>query len=242
MKADYGLDAPNVVRNFFFLSLLSLLLAVLTFFIQSPVWFWLAFTYCLFYVVLFPLFGFGMYYSSRFIKPKIILGIIDDLNLQGHEKILDLGCGRGLVLNTAAKKLTDGKVFGIDLWKSVDQSGNTPDATLKNAQIEGVAEKIEILTADMQKLPFSDSTFDIIISSLAIHNIPTGDGRNRALTELLRVLKPGGTFVILDMRYSKIYAQFFTESGIAGIQRNKLKSFYFPPLSIVKGSKNPKID
>lgn len=85
--------------------------------------------------------------------------------------MLDVGCGRGLVLNAAAQRLTTGKAVGIDLWNERDQSGNHPDATRKNAAIEGVAEKVEIITGDARHIPFANNTFDVVVSSLAIHNI-----------------------------------------------------------------------
>src|SRR5699024_7150603 len=87
------------------------------------------------------------------------------------EKVLEVGCGRGLVLNAAAQRLTTGKAVGIDLWNERDQSGNHPDATRKNAAIEGVAEKVEIITGDARHIPFANNTFDVVVSSLAIHNI-----------------------------------------------------------------------
>lgn len=236
MKPDYGLDAPTVVRNFILLSLLSFLLTIATFLIQSPVWFWLAFSYAFFYTVLFLIFAFWMYYSSRFTKPKIARDLIDWFNLKGDEKILDLGCGRGLFLIAAAKRLTHGKAVGIDLWRSVDQSGNCPEMLLRNAQLEGLEEKIEIHTGDIQKLPFPDAFFDTVFSSLVIHNIPTAEGRHCALQELLRVLKPGGRFAILDIRYTLKYANILAQLGVADIQRKKTKYFYFPPLRVVTGS------
>lgn len=237
MKPDYGLDAPNVVRNFVLLSLFSFILMMLTFFIHSLVWFWILFSYSLFYAILFLIFASCMYYSSRFIKLKIAQNLIENCNLKGNEKILDLGCGRGLFLITAAKKLTTGKAVGIDLWRSVDQSGNCPETVLRNGQLEGVGGKIEIHTGDIQKLPFPEAFFDLIFSNLVIHNIPTVEGRNRALQELLRVLKPGGGFTIIDFRHIPQYAQFLVQLGATNIQWKRLNFFYFPPLRIVTGSK-----
>lgn len=45
MKLDYGIDAPNVVRNLFLFSLLLAAFAGFSFLIQSPVWFWIGFLY-----------------------------------------------------------------------------------------------------------------------------------------------------------------------------------------------------
>lgn len=55
--------------------------------------------------------------------------LLDKLRLEGHERILDLGCGRGAVLLMAAQHLTAGRAVGVDLWRSVDQSGDSAEAT-----------------------------------------------------------------------------------------------------------------
>jgi arsenite methyltransferase len=70
---------------------------------------------------------------------------------------LDVGCGRGLMLVGAGKWLTSGKAIGIDLWQQQDQANNSSSATLSNAAIEGVADRIEVKTADMCELPFPEN-------------------------------------------------------------------------------------
>ena len=66
----------------------------------------------------------------------------------GAENVLDVGTGRGLLAIGAAGKLTTGRVVGIDIWNAADLTGNTADAFLANAEAEGVAERIEVRTAD----------------------------------------------------------------------------------------------
>ena len=68
-------------------------------------------------------------------------------------------------------RLKTGRVTGIDLWSTHDQSGNSREVTLRNASLEGVATGSTIETGDMRALPFPDATFDLVVSSLAIHNI-----------------------------------------------------------------------
>jgi hypothetical protein len=76
-----------------------------------------------------------------------------------------LGCGRGAVLLLAAQHLTTGRAVGVDLWRRVDQSGNSPEATRRNALAEGVADRVELHTADMTALPFEDNSIDVVVSS-----------------------------------------------------------------------------
>lgn len=123
---------------------------------------------------------------------------LDRIGLAGDERLLDLGCGRGAVLVTAAARLPAGTVDGVDLWSAKDQSGNNPEATLANAAAAGAADRVRVHTADMTALPFADATFDIVTSALAIHNIPSSAARLRAVDEAMRVLRPGGQLLIAD--------------------------------------------
>ena len=83
---------------------------------------------------------------------------------------------------------------GIDLWSTHDQSGNARDVTLRNAALEGVSDRIDIETGDMRALPFPDGTFDVVVSSLAIHNISSNAARAQAIAEAWRVLKRAGVW------------------------------------------------
>jgi ubiquinone/menaquinone biosynthesis C-methylase UbiE len=115
----------------------------------------------------------------------------------GNEHLLDMGCGRGAVLIAAARRLPAGRAVGADLW-SGDQSGNRPEATLANAAAAGVADRVEVHTADMTALPFPDASFDVVTSAMAIHNIRSAGDRLRALDEAMRVLRPGGQLLVAD--------------------------------------------
>jgi hypothetical protein len=70
-----------------------------------------------------------------------------------------------------------GRAVGVDLWRGVDQSGNSAEATRRNAIAEGVADRVELHTGDITALPFAENSFDVVVSSLAIHNISGGLSR-----------------------------------------------------------------
>lgn len=139
------------------------------------------------------------WYASRRGKFVVWDNVLDQLALRGDERLLDLGCGRGAVLLMAAQRLTTGRAVGVDLWIVHDQSGNAMEATQRNAQAEGVADRVELHTADMTSLPFEPAAFDVIVSNIAIHNIKGADGRRRAIDEAVRVLRPGGRLAIADI-------------------------------------------
>ena len=79
-------------------------------------------------------------YLHNTLRGKFVVwaGLLDELHLRGDERILDLGCGRGAVLLMAAQRLTTGRAVGVDLWSNFDQSGNSLEATRRNATAEGV--------------------------------------------------------------------------------------------------------
>jgi len=160
--------------------------------------------------------GFG-WHSSRRGKFVVWRQILDDLKMRGDEQILDVGCGRGAVLLMAASRLTTGHATGIDLWRRQDQSGNAMEATRKNADAEGVAGRISLETADMTALPFAPGSFDLIVSSLAIHNVPGQEKRDRAIEEIIRVLRPGGRVAIADLRHIARYRERLEALGMADV-------------------------
>jgi arsenite methyltransferase len=148
--------------------------------------------------------------------------ILARLELRGDEAVLDMGCGRGAVLTAVARRLTTGQATGIDLWSTKDQSGNARDVTLRNASLEEVAHRVQVDTGDMRALPYADASFDLVVSSLAIHNIPSRADRRRAVAEGFRVLRPGGRIVIADIRSTAIYVDELRSQGATSVTRHRL--------------------
>ena len=128
--------------------------------------------------------------------------MLDDARLKGDEYAVDLGCGRGAVLISLAKRLKTGRVSGIDLWRSQDQSGNDIEATKQNARVCGVEDRVELNTGNITTLPYYDGQFDLVVSSLAIHNLKAREDRRQAITEAVRVLEHGGKIIIADISHT----------------------------------------
>ena len=122
----------------------------------------------------------------------------------------------------AAQRLTTGRAVGVDLWRRVDQSGNSAEATRRNAIAEGVADRVELHTGDMTALPFEDNSFDVVVSSLAIHNISGRAGREKAIDEAVRVLRPGGRLMIADIRATRQHQAQLAKIGMSDVTRRGL--------------------
>ena len=155
-----------------------------------------------------------MIWSSKVGKVRERERLLDTLVWRGDEQVLDVGCGRGLMLIGAARRLGSGHATGIDLWRTEDLAGNAPEATLANAAAEGVRERVSLKTGDMCILPFGDASFDVILSQAAVHNVPQAAGRRRAVAEMGRVLRPGGTILLADIRHIGEYADVLRRQGL----------------------------
>jgi ubiquinone/menaquinone biosynthesis C-methylase UbiE len=156
-------------------------------------------------------------YASRRGKFVVWAELFDQLSLRGDERILDMGCGRGAVLLLAGQHLTTGRAVGVDLWRIGDQSGNAIEATRQNAVAEGVADRVELHTADMTNLPFEDNSFDVVVSNVAIHNIKQRDGRDKAIEQAVRVLRPGGRLMVADIWATGHYSSHLAKLGMMDI-------------------------
>lgn len=208
-KPNYGIDAPNVIRNMAIIAVAGIVAGSIL--IRQPgrlhglgsaflsIGIWFTFSASL------------MLWSSLTGKFRTRDKLLALIPWRGDEQVLDAGCGHGMMLIAAAKRLTTGQAIGVDIWSQIDQAKNSGDATRHNAELEGVANRIEIRDADIRQLPFDDNTFDVVVSSLVIHNLPTREDREKALSETRRVLKPGGRFAVIDISHN--YATWLSANG-----------------------------
>ncbi|MFF4618783.1 class I SAM-dependent methyltransferase [Nonomuraea jabiensis] len=105
------------------------------------------------------------------------------------ERVLDVGCGTGYLSRILAPVVTpSGHVTGVDPSPAMIDYA-TRHAPANCTYVEGAG----------QDLPFPDGSFDLVISSLAVHHIPA-DARPEALRQMFRVLRPGGRLLIAEFR------------------------------------------
>ncbi|MFT3795117.1 bifunctional demethylmenaquinone methyltransferase/2-methoxy-6-polyprenyl-1,4-benzoquinol methylase UbiE [Flavobacterium sp.] len=116
---------------------------------------------------------------------KKVLKLVSDKN---PKTILDIATGTGdlaiLMAQTSAQK-----IIGLDISAGMLEVGR------KKIEEKKLSHKIELLLADSENMPFEDNTFDAITVAFGVRNF---EHLEVGLAEILRVLKPGGIFVILE--------------------------------------------
>ena len=104
------------------------------------------------------------------------------------KQILDIATGTGDLAIMMAN-LNPDRVVGLDI------SAGMLDVGKQKIIKANLTDKIEMLVGDSENMPFEDNTFDAITVSFGVRNFANLD---KGLTEIKRVLKPGGTFVVLE--------------------------------------------
>lgn len=118
--------------------------------------------------------------------------IVEMSKIKPGDKVLDVGCGSGNLTLTAKKYAgASGSVHGIDA------SPEMIEVARKKAERRRAEAIFEV--GLIEKLPYPDTTFDVVISRLVIHHLPD-DLKRRGFAEIFRVLKPGGLFFITDFK------------------------------------------
>jgi SAM-dependent methyltransferase len=220
-RPDYGIDAPPVIRNLLLIGGAAAAVAALSHFLdfEHPAGVplleisFITAVNCL-------LIAAAMVWYSKAGKLRGRERVLDRIPWRGDEAVLDVGCGRGLFLVGAARRLTTGRAVGVDLWQSEDLSGNRPEAAVENARREGVADRVDVRDGDARQLPFADASFDVVVSSMALHNIYDRPGRECAVREIARVLKPGGRVLIVDIKHTGEYVSVLRDSGVGDVKRS----------------------
>lgn len=163
----------------------------------------------------------GYFYSTGPGKLSVWRRLVDELNLRGDERVLDVGCGRGAVLILAAHRLSTGRATGADIWRLRDQTGNSRAAAERNTELEGVSDYVELVDADARELPFPSDSFDLVLSNLTFDNIRGTEERAEALREAIRGLCRGGRMRIVDVRADR-YADIVRGAGCTDVEVRNL--------------------
>lgn len=109
------------------------------------------------------------------------------LNINGHESLVDVGCGTGSLLKVVSKTYPKLKMTGIDPDPKVLE--------IAHKKLEG--RNVELIQTGADKLPMKTGSVDVVVSTLAFHHMPNGI-KQMALQEIHRILKDDGKFLLVD--------------------------------------------
>lgn len=171
----------------------------------------------------------NFFYSSVALYHDMAQKMVNYVNDWSSVKLaLDIGCGRGILLNAVATQLkktgSSGRVVGLDRNK------RTTLSTLRTANMEGVGEYVTCREGDVRSLPFGDNYFDVVVSAVFFHTVGKEYGhrtveaaaeRMRVLGEMVRVLKPGGIGVVWDIVHVPEYVRRLQELKMEDIRVSK---------------------
>ena len=130
---------------------------------------------------------------SRWPQFKFLRKIfVDELKKYHPEGILvDVGCGPGYLIMTMASLFKHLRIIGVDIADEMLQKAT------KNVCLLDPADRISFRHGDIQELPFDNDSLDFVVSTLSLHH---WSEPKESIQEINRVLKPGGQFLIFDLR------------------------------------------
>ncbi len=181
------------------------------------------------------------------LEPLLLLGkqaeydhtIVKLLELEETDRVLDIGCGTGVLTRMIADRLNPEK-GGISI--GIDAAARM----IRVARKKRETPSCRFETAAAEDLPFENGYFDSIVSSLFFHHVPL-DLKKKALAESFRVIKPGGKLVIADMHIpstfmgslvSHISRWFFMQpqigENIRGVMPEVIEDAGFKPPELVQ--------
>ena len=179
----------------------------------------------------------AMIITSFYTKPKLIKRILPQYFTPEQTHLLEIGIGSGLGAITLAQHNPAIKIDAIDIFNPKDHSNNSMQRCQQNLHSAQVSEQVTVFEADMRNMPFANDTFDAAFAILSIHNLTNTTERHKALTEIIRVTKPGGKIVIIDFQYHEEYRQQLLNLGATHIKTSRHYISVFPFLKVIVANK-----
>jgi arsenite methyltransferase len=231
--SDYGLDSPLMVRHMFSRGAWTLAFALVMFMVNRAQYPGPAARI----LIVLGLIAVGFFVAawltmqaSKVARFQIRDRILDSLELKGEERVLDVGCGTGLMAIGAAKRLKSGRVTGLDQTEEAD-------VVKENAKLEGVADKLRIDTGVSARLVYPDNHYDAVVSALALRGLGEVDVREQMVREMFRVLKPGGRLAIFDTARVADYAEVLRSAGAPSVELSPVIWYGIQPARLLTARK-----
>ena len=214
-RPDYGIDAPRTVRNLFLAGACALAAGLsVPVFHAGGLRIYLAGPTLLALGSLSLGLCASMLAYSLLGKFNIRDRMLGAIRWRGDETVLDIGTGQGLLAVGAAKRLRNGTVTALDNWDVPACSSNNFELAQRNAELEGVQDRLELRSGDACNIGFVDNSFDVVLCLLGLSALDS-DGRDLACKEIARVLKPRGMAVVGERPDISGYMRAFSAAGLS---------------------------
>ncbi len=143
-----------------------------------------------------PYYDFLNHFLSLGIDIKWRKRAIQELPAGNNQLILDVATGTADLAMEIHRQIQPGKIIGVDISKEMLEIGR---AKIREKSWQN---RIELLDGDSENLPFEDNTFDAVTVAFGVRNF---EHLEKGLSEMSRVLKPGGKLIVLEFSKPKIF-------------------------------------
>lgn len=126
--------------------------------------------------------------TADIMRRMILPDLVRHLRRVAAPRVLDVACGTGRFLDQLHLALPGARLYGLDL--------SAPYLKHAQARLAHVPE-LSLVAENAEAMPFADGTFDAVSSVFLFHELPK-DARRNVMREALRVVRPGGTFAVID--------------------------------------------
>ncbi len=126
-------------------------------------------------------------------------------------RLLDVGCGTGTFASMLGRTCLPVRPTGLDMAE------NMCHLALQKVKQVNLEDRVHFVNADSERMPFVDNTYDLITCSNSYHHYPN---QEKVLTEMLRVLKPGGRVMIMDGYRDNALGWLIFELGVGTAEKS----------------------
>ena len=128
----------------------------------------------------------------RELRDRVGPDVLGRGSLHDVDRILEVGCGQGIGLLLLADRFPTAQLVGVDLDPGMIRRARR--------RVAALGDRVELRVDDLSSLPDPAGSFDVVVDFAAVHHVP--DWRS-ALSEIARVLRPGGEFLFEDHDVTK---------------------------------------
>lgn len=217
-RPNYGIDSPGIITGEAVIGTIALACAVFFPRIFGRDLGWLEIVVAVEFLAL----AVSMLVYSKSGKMAIRDALLNSIPWQGDERVLDVGCGCGLLLIGAAHRVPRGSAMGVDRWVPGALTSNGAEAVLRNAAAEKVVARVEVREGDARHLPFPDATYDVVVSNFVVHEVDTREEREQMMREMVRVLRPGGRLALVDFIFTRECVDILCRLGMRDADRIRI--------------------